>query len=65
MDDPGAAALALALAGCGGGAGNNAAAVVSNAPLPQIAAPNGGDWTQTIDPHRGGRLPARQSRTRR
>lgn len=40
-------AAALALAGCGDGAGNNAAAV-SNEALPQIAAPNGGDWTQAI-----------------
>lgn len=43
----GAAALALALAGCGGSE-SNVAGAVSNAPLPQIAAPNGGDWTQTI-----------------
>jgi protein-disulfide isomerase len=43
----GAAALALALAGCGG-ADNNTMAVVSNEPLPQIAAPGGGDWTQMI-----------------
>ena len=43
----GAAALALVLAGCGGGDGNNAAAV-SDAPLKQIPAPNGGDWTQTV-----------------
>jgi protein-disulfide isomerase len=43
----GAAALALFLAGCGGGDGNQAAAV-SDAPLKQIPAPNGGDWTQTL-----------------
>lgn len=44
----GAAALALALAGCGGSsAGNNASALTNNAaPIPQIAAPNNGDWTQ-------------------
>ena len=43
----GAAALALALAGCGGGAGNNAVAAANDAaPIPQIAAPNNGDWTQ-------------------
>jgi protein-disulfide isomerase len=42
------AALALALAGCGGDNGGNAAAGgTSNAPLKQIAAPNG-DWTQTV-----------------
>jgi protein-disulfide isomerase len=42
-----AAALLLALAGCkkDNGPGNGAAA--SNAPLQQIAAPNG-DWTQTV-----------------
>lgn len=44
----GAAALAFALAGCNGGDANNVAGVVSNEALPQIAAPNGGDWTQTI-----------------
>lgn len=43
----GASALALALAGCGGGADNNLAAA-NNEALPQIAAPNGGDWTQTV-----------------
>jgi protein-disulfide isomerase len=43
----GAVALALALAGCGGGAGNNVAAAANNAtPLPQIAAPNHGDWSE-------------------
>jgi len=43
----GAASLALALAGCGGGAGNNATATADNAaPLPQIAAPNNGDWSE-------------------
>jgi protein-disulfide isomerase len=43
-----AAALALALAGCGSkGAGNNAAPV-SKAPLQQIAAPSGSDWTQVV-----------------
>ena len=44
----GAAALAFAVAGCNGGTGNNSSATVSNEPLPQIAAPAGGDWTQTI-----------------
>jgi protein-disulfide isomerase len=47
-----AAALALALAGCGGGDGNSAnlssATGTSSAPLPQIAAPNHGDWTETV-----------------
>lgn len=42
----GAAAVALLLAGCGDGAGNGQAPV-SDAPLKQIAAPNG-DWTQTV-----------------
>ena len=42
----GAAALALALGGCGGDdAATNGSA--SNAPLAQIKAPNG-DWTQTV-----------------
>ena len=45
----GAAALALFLAGCGGGGDNVSASNVSlAAPLPQIPAPNGGDWTQTV-----------------
>jgi len=40
-----ASALALALAGCDGGNDNNLGAA-GNTPLPQIAAPDGGDWTQ-------------------
>jgi protein-disulfide isomerase len=49
----GAAALALALAGCGGsGDGNStnlsSATGANSAPLPQIAAPNNGDWTETV-----------------
>jgi protein-disulfide isomerase len=43
----GAAALALVLAGCGDGGGNQSAPV-DNAPLKQVPAPNGGDWTQTV-----------------
>lgn len=44
-----ASALALALAGCGGGSSDlNQAAASSNTPLPQIAAPNNGDWTQVV-----------------
>ena len=43
----GAAALALFLGGCGGDGGNNQSAAADNAPLKQIAAPNG-DWTQTV-----------------
>ena len=44
--------LALLLAGCGDdkgteGAAGNGTAVVSNAPLPQVQAPNG-DWTQVV-----------------
>jgi len=43
----GAAALALALAGCGGGSDNNASALTNNAaPLQQIPAPNNGDWAE-------------------
>jgi protein-disulfide isomerase len=42
-----AALAALALAGCGGGSGNNASAMTNNAaPIPQIAAPNNGDWSE-------------------
>jgi protein-disulfide isomerase len=47
-----AAALGLALTGCGGSDGNSAnlssATGVNSAPLPQIAAPNNGDWTETV-----------------
>ncbi|HEV2867353.1 MAG TPA: thioredoxin domain-containing protein [Allosphingosinicella sp.] len=44
-----ALAVALILAGCGDDAGNlGAAAANSNAPLPQIPAPNNGDWTQVV-----------------
>jgi protein-disulfide isomerase len=43
----GAAALALSLAGCGDRGGNGQAAAADNAPLKQIAAPNG-DWTQMV-----------------
>ena len=43
----GAAALALFLAGCGEGGGNGQAPAADNAPLKQIAAPNG-DWTQVV-----------------
>jgi protein-disulfide isomerase len=45
------AALAFALTGCGGGGGNDlnqVAAATSNAPLPQVPAPNNGDWTQIV-----------------
>lgn len=46
----GAAALAFALAGCGGGNGNNLteAAAAQQAPLPQIPAPNHGDWREVV-----------------
>lgn len=44
-----AAAASLALAGCGGGGNNlNQAAASQNTPLPQIPAPNNGDWSQTV-----------------
>jgi protein-disulfide isomerase len=42
----GAAALALFLAGCGDKGGD--ASGNSSAPLTQIPAPNGGDWTETV-----------------
>ena len=41
------AALALMVAGCGGEAADTKQGPVSNAPLKQIAAPNG-DWSQTV-----------------
>jgi protein-disulfide isomerase len=44
----GTAVLVLALAACGGGGGNNAATPVASAPIANVAAPNGGDWTQTV-----------------
>jgi protein-disulfide isomerase len=44
-----ALAAALLLAGCGGdGGGNNSTAATKSGPVPTIAAPNGGDWTQTV-----------------
>jgi protein-disulfide isomerase len=54
---PGVAALALALAGCGS-SGNEAASTAGNAaPLPRVAAPNHGDWTETVSTtDRGGFL---------
>ena len=46
----GAAALALVLAACGGSGGSNASGggLAPGAPLKQVAAPNEGDWTQTV-----------------
>ena len=42
-------ALALLLAGCGGGdEAANGSGTVSNAPITQIPAPNGGEWTQVV-----------------
>lgn len=42
-------AVALILAGCGDESGNLAAAAAnSNAPLPQIPAPNDGDWSERV-----------------
>ncbi len=51
-------ALALVLAGCGGSGGSNSTATGNTAaPLPAIAAPNGGDWTETVSAtERGGYL---------
>ena len=43
-----AIALTLALAGCGDDDAASTAAVNDSAPLPQVAAPNGGDWTQIV-----------------
>jgi protein-disulfide isomerase len=41
--------LALLLAGCGDETGGGNTATAANvAPVPTIAAPNGGDWTQTV-----------------
>jgi protein-disulfide isomerase len=40
-------AAALLVSACGGEGGNTTAAT-SNAPLEQVAAPNGGDWTKTV-----------------
>jgi protein-disulfide isomerase len=39
-------AAALLVSACGGEGSNTAA--TSNAPLEQVAAPNGGDWTKTV-----------------
>jgi len=47
-----ATAAALALTACGDGGGNDlnqAAAASENTPLPQVAAPNNGDWTQVVE----------------
>jgi protein-disulfide isomerase len=45
----GSLALALVLAGCGGGGdANNSAAAAPSGPISNVAAPNGGDWTQTV-----------------
>lgn len=45
----GAIALALALAACGdSGTGNVSAAANDSTPLPQIPAPNNGDWAEVV-----------------
>ena len=45
----GAATLVLTLAACGGGGGgNNAVVEAPSAPVANVAAPNNGDWTQTV-----------------
>jgi len=44
----GAASLVLTLAACGGGGGNNGTIAAPSAPVANVAAPNGGDWTQTV-----------------
>jgi protein-disulfide isomerase len=53
-----AAALALALGGCGSKGGTGNATQASNAPLTQVPAPNGGDWTQVVSetPEHGYRM---------
>ena len=52
-----AAALGLALAGCNRSGGNDAAQGNNDAPLKQIAAPNNGDWTESVSlTERGGYL---------
>ena len=46
----GALVLALTLAGCGSDGGNTATATANNnAPIQNIAAPNGGDWTEMVE----------------
>lgn len=53
----GALALGLALAACGESGGNlSAAAADENAPLPQIPAPNNGDWRETVTQTEAGYL---------
>ena len=49
MTGAGIAALALMLSACGGGDGNNASSANLNQALPQIPAPNNGDWTQVVE----------------
>jgi len=44
----GAASLVLILAACGGGSGNNGTIAAPSAPVANVAAPNGGDWTTTV-----------------
>ena len=52
-----AAVFGLALAGCSRSGGNEAAQSNGAAPLPQIAAPNHGDWTESVSlTERGGYL---------
>lgn len=53
-----AAAAAFLLASCGGGNSANQAAAAENTPLPQIAAPNNGDWTTVVEetPENGYRM---------
>ena len=53
----GALALGLTLAACGESGGNlSAAAADENAPLPQIPAPNNGDWRETVTQTEAGYL---------
>jgi len=52
----GVLALTILIAGCGDGGEGNLAAAAANqtAPLPQIPAPNNGDWTQNVVQTEGG-----------
>jgi protein-disulfide isomerase len=52
----GALALAFTVAACGESGNSLSEAANSNAPLPQIAAPNNGDWTQMVTQTEGGYL---------
>ena len=53
----GSAAFVLTLGACSGGGGNNATAAAPSAPVANVAAPAGADWTQTVsETERGYRM---------